>query len=60
MDTYGRVFKKGVGPVPAGTSTISPPSCTGWRTLPTVGGFGHACAAKKPSSVSCWGADYGG
>jgi len=36
------------------------PSNSGWRTLPTVGGFGHMCVATSTNGVSCWGADYGG
>ena len=60
MDTYGRVFDAAVGPVPAETNTINPPSCENWKSLPTVAGFGHACAATTSNSVSCWGADYGG
>jgi hypothetical protein len=59
MDTYGRVFDSAVGPVPAGTSTINPKSCSGWSALPTVGGFGHSCAATTDNAVSCWGANYG-
>tara|TARA_B110000285_G_C14811019_1_gene461980 strand:+ start:268 stop:450 length:183 start_codon:yes stop_codon:yes gene_type:complete len=59
MDTYGRVFEAAVGPVLAGTSTINPKSCSGWSALPTVGGFGHSCAATTDNAVSCWGANYG-
>ena len=56
---YGRVFVSGVGPVPAGTSTISVPSTT-LSALPTNAGFAHACAIDAAGDGICWGADYAG
>ena len=65
ITAYGRIFSSSVGPVPAGTSTIGVPSAT-FGTLPTNGGFGHACAAyvehdaaiTTARAAACWGADY--
>ena len=65
ITAYGRIFSSSVGPIPAGTSTIGVPSAT-FGTLPTNGGFGHACAAyvqhdaaiTTARAAACWGADY--
>jgi hypothetical protein len=63
VDAFGMVFNRGVGPVPAFTSTIDLPYESGFTSLGTNGGFGHACASVYKSSSSdqaaCWGADYG-
>jgi len=56
------VFDRDVGPVEAYTSVIDLPYASGWTSLGTNGGFGHACASVYKSSSSdqaaCWGADY--